>query len=138
MKFAKCLLTASAALAGMVLFVDLPLHAQSLGMKVIIPFEFHAADKTLPAGTYTVEKRGDAILVSDGKGNAAAVLANPVDNKAYKLEDMLVFKRYGEIRFLSEVRWSSYTAARGLVETSAERKLAKILPAEAVKLAALR
>ena len=138
MKFAKCLLTASAALAGMVLFVGLPLHAQSLGMRVIIPFEFHAADKTLPAGTYTVERRGDAILVSDGKGNAAAVLANPVNNKAYKLEDMLVFKRYGEIRFLSEVRWRSYTAARGLVETSAERKLAKIVPAESVKLAALR
>jgi hypothetical protein len=138
MKFAKHLLTASAALAGMVLVVDLPLHAQSLAMKVTIPFEFHAADKALPAGTYTVERRGDAIVISDGKGNAAAVIANPVNNKAYKLEDMLVFHRYGEMRFLSEVRWRGYTIARGLTETSAERKLAKALSAEPVKVAAIR
>jgi hypothetical protein len=138
MKFTKCLLTVSAALAGTVLVVDLPLHAQSLAIKVTVPFEFHAADKTLPAGTYTVAKRGDAILISDGRGNAAAVLANPVQNKAYKLDDMLVFKRYGETRFLSEVRWRSYSTARGLIETSAERKLAKVLPAEPVKVAASR
>jgi hypothetical protein len=138
MKFTKCLLTASAVLAGTVLVGGLPLQAQSLPMRVIVPFEFHAADKTLPAGTYTVERRGDAILISDSKGNATAVLANPVHNKASKLDDMLVFNCYGETRFLSEVRWTGYSTARGLIETSAERRLAKVLPAEPVKLAANR
>jgi hypothetical protein len=138
MKFTKCLLTVSAALAGMVLVVDLPLHAQSLAMKVTIPFEFHAANKTLPAGTYIVERRGDAIVISDGKGSIAAALANPVANKAYKVDDMVVFNRYGDTRFLSEVRWRGYSTARGLRETPAEHKLAKLVPAEPISLVASR
>jgi hypothetical protein len=136
MKFTKCLLTVFAALAGTVLVMDLPIHAQSLALQVNIPFEFHAGEKTLPAGAYTVEKRGDAILIADRNGNASAVIANPIDNKAYK-QDLVVFHRYGDERFLSAVRWSGYSTARGLVPTSAERQLAKVLPAETVKVAAM-
>ena len=138
MKFTKCLLTVFAALAGTVLVMDLPIHAQSLALQVNIPFEFHAGEKTLPAGTYTVQKRGDAIVIGDRNGNTSAVICNPIDNKAYKLhQDLVVFHRYGDERFLSEVRWSGYSTARGLVPTSAERQIAKVLPAETVKLAAM-
>jgi hypothetical protein len=137
MKYTKCMLTVFAALVGTVLVMDLPINAQSMALQVNIPFEFHAGEKTLPAGTYTVQKRADAILISDGSGNASAVLANPIDNKAYKLKDLVVFHRYGEERFLSEVRWSGYSTARGLVTSSAERQIAKVMPAETVKLAAI-
>ena len=138
MKYAKCLLTVSAVLVGMVVVTNLPLHAQSLAMKVNIPFEFHCGDRTLPAGTYIVERRGEALLISDGKGNTAAALANGTKNKAYGLESMVVFKRYGDQRFLSEVRWSGISTARSLMETKAERKLASNIPAEPVVLTASR
>jgi hypothetical protein len=129
------MLTAAAVIVGMAL-VNLPLHAQSMAMRVNVPFEFHAGNKTLPAGTYTVEKRGDAILISDGRGNTSAVIANAIKNKAFRMENMLVFKRYGETRFLTEVRWSDYSTARGLMESAAERQIAKALAADPVNVAA--
>jgi hypothetical protein len=91
----------------------------------------------LPAGTYIVEKRGDAILISDGKGHDCAVLANPTPNKAYRVEDMIVFKRYGETHFLKEVRWRDYSTARGLLESPAERSLAKAISAQPVSVAGI-
>ena len=136
MKFSKSLLTASAVLIGTVL-VGLPLYAQSLALRVNIPFEFSAGQHTLPAGTYIVEKRGDVLLISDGKGNTATILSNGTRNKAYKMESMVVFHRYGDQRFLSEVRWSDSSTARALMETPAERRLAKGIPAEPTTLAAI-
>ena len=135
MKHSKSLLTASVALIGMVL-VSLPLYAQSLALKVNIPFEFSVGQNTLPAGTYTVEKRGDLLLISDRNGNSATVLSNATQNKAYKLESMVVFHRYGDRRFLSEVRWSDYRTARGVLMSASERKIASLTPAETVQLAA--
>jgi hypothetical protein len=35
------------------------------------------------------------------------------------VENLLVFKGYGDKRFLSEVRWSDISTARGLMETKA-------------------
>jgi len=137
MKYSKSLLTVSAALVALVLTLNLNINAQSLGMRVNIPFEFHAGDKTLPAGTYTIERRGEALVISDARGNGAAILANPIQNKAFKRDNWVVFKRYGDERFLSEVRWSEYSTARGLMETKVERGLASITPAETVKLAAI-
>jgi hypothetical protein len=126
-----------AALAGMAFVVDVPINAQSMGLRVDIPFDFHAGDKVLPSGTYIVEKRGEAIWMSDARGNAAAVLSNAIENKAYSLENLLVFHRYGERRFLSAVCWRDYSVARGLAESKAERRIAKVLPAETVQLAAI-
>ena len=137
MKYAKCLLTVSAVLVGMVVVTNLPLHAQSLAMRVNIPFEFHAGEKTLPAGTYIVERRGEALIISNGTGSGAAVLSNATKNKAYGLNSMVVFNRYGDECFLKEVRWSDFSTARSVMETKAEHRLANLVPAEAVKLAAL-
>jgi hypothetical protein len=137
MKFAKRLLTVSTALIGMALALDLPLHAQTLALRVNIPFEFHAGNTMLPAGTYIVEKRGDAILISDGKGHDSAVLANPTPNKAFRMENMVVFKRYGDTHFLTEIRWRDYSTARGLLESPAQRSLAKAISAQPVNLAGI-
>jgi hypothetical protein len=137
MKYAKCLLTVSAVLVGMVVVTNLPLHAQALALRANIPFEFHVGDKTLPAGMYVIEKRGDALLISDGKDHRGAIIANPIKNKAYGLENMVVFNRYGNECFLKEVRWSDSSTARGVMESKAERRLASLVPSEPVKLAAV-
>jgi len=137
MKFTKCLLTVIAALAGTVLVMDLPLHAQSLALRANIPFEFQAGDKVLPAGTYIFERRGDAIMVSDRNGHAAVAIANAIPNKAYRLENLIVFKAYGAKHFLSEVRWSEMSTARGLLESKDDRKLAKALTVAPVSVAAI-
>jgi hypothetical protein len=135
MRFAKRLLTAG-ALVGMVSVMSLSLYAQSSALKVTIPFAFQAGEKALPAGNYVVQKQGDAIWISDGKGNAAAVLSNPVPNKAFGLDNLIVFHRYGDQHFLSEVRWMEIPTARGVLESKAEQKIANATSAESVKLAA--
>ena len=137
MKYAKCLVTISAVLVGMVVVTNLPLHAQTMALRANIPFEFHVGEKTLPAGMYAIEKRGEALLISDGKGNSGAIIANAIKNKAYGLESMVVFNRYGNECFLKEVRWSDSSTARGVMESKAERRLASLVPAEPVKLAAI-
>jgi hypothetical protein len=137
MKYSKSLLTVSAALVGLILALNLNINAQSLGMRVNIPFEFHVGDKALPAGTYTVERRGEALLISDARGNGATVLANPIQNRTFKRDNWVVFRGYGDQHFLSEVRWSEYSTARGLMETKAERALASNMPSDTVKLAAI-
>jgi hypothetical protein len=103
---------------------DASAGAQSLRLKVEIPFVFQAGEKALPAGTYLVERRGDAIHIFDGNGHGSFVLAHAVANQAVRGGDTLIFNRYGETHFLSEVRWSEYANARRLVTSPEERKLA--------------
>ena len=115
-------------LAGAVLVmlnVATPAMAQSSAMNVTIPFDFHAGRSILPAGSYTVIKVGDAIQISDRQGHAAFVLSGAVPNPAAKLDSQIVFNRYGDERYLSEVRWLGYSEARGLAKTTKEVELAK-------------
>ena len=135
MKSAKSRVLLGVAAIGVMVLSNIPAHAQSLKMKVQIPFAFYAAEKELPAGTYIVERRGDAIRISDRKGHTAAVLANPVDNDGANLGNRVVFNRYGDTVFLSEVRWNGYSSARHLIPSSAERKLGQASP-DRVKLSA--
>jgi len=114
-----------------------PLHAQSTALKVEIPFAFHAGDSTLPAGTYTVTRQGDAIRITDGNGHAAAVVSNSVANRAKGATSELAFNRYSGEYFLEEVRWIGYNSAQGLMKSRTESELAKAAQREDVKLAAL-
>jgi len=129
MRLAKGRLALVAALAGAVLAilnVPAPALAQSSALSVSIPFDFHVGSKMLPAGTYIVNRQGEAIQISDSKGHSAFVISTAVPNPAATLDNQLVFNRYGEDRYLSEVRWLGYSAGRGLAKTTNEVELAKV------------
>src|SRR3982751_544365 len=116
------------ALAGAVLAilnVPAPALAQSGPMIVAIPFDFHVGSKTLPAGTYIVNPQAEAIQISDSRGHTAFVISTAVPNPAAKLDNQLVFNRYGNDAYLSEVRWLGYSTGRGLTKTTNEVQLAK-------------
>ena len=139
MKLAKgrvLLGVAAAALAVGVLSHAIPVEAQSLGMRVNIPFAFHVGRETLPAGIYTVRNVSDALWVNDGKGHTAVVLTNAVKNRA-KAENQIVFNRYANDYFLSEARWSGYSESRGLTKTRFELELAAAMSPQPVLAAAL-
>jgi len=127
-------------LAGAVLAilnVPAPALAQSSAMVVTIPFDFHAGNTTLPAGTYTVNRSAEAIQISDAKGHSAFVVSTAVPNPAAKLDNQLVFNRYGDEAYLSEVRWMGYSAGRGLIKSGKEIELAKIFTGRNVLSASL-
>jgi hypothetical protein len=116
------------ALAGAVLAipnVPAPALAQSTAMSVAIPFDFHVGGKTLPAGTYIVNRQGEAIQISDSRGHTAFVISTAVPNPAANQDNQLVFNRYGNDSYLSEVRWLGYSNGRGLTKTTNEVELAK-------------
>jgi len=104
-------------------------QAQTTGLHVNIPFEFHVGDQLLPPGSYMVMLRsGSALTISDGKGLSAVRLTNAVDRAEHKQapDSVLVFVLYGNSYFLNEVRWSGYTAARSLLKSKAEIEFAKL------------
>jgi len=127
MRLAKNRLALVMALAGVlaVLNVPAPAWAESSAMIVAIPFDFHVGAEALPAGTYIVSRQGEAIHISDSNGHSAFVISTAVPNPAGKLDNQVVFNRYGNDAFLTEVRWLGYSTSRGLAKSTTEVELAK-------------
>jgi hypothetical protein len=79
-------------------------------MVVDIPFAFTAGNATLPAGEYRVQKldRNSAVLLVhcwDARASAL-VITNAAQAKETQTESKLVFNRYGNRYFLSQV-WNA-------------------------------
>lgn len=111
-----------------------------------IPFEFNVGDKTLPAGDYLI-----AEITSDG---AALRISNQDDNKSVsrltsavrgsepKEHSTLVFQRYGERLYLSQVWITGERAGREMIKSGQQRAMDRELAknnakAETVAIAAV-
>ena len=99
-----------------------------------VPFEFIVGDKTLASGEYSVRainQAGDALMIrsADAKGQAIR-LTNRTGVEMNKTYARLVFHRYGDRYFLSQV-WSQgestgHELLKGRQERAMERELARI------------
>ncbi len=103
-------------------------NAQTRGtITVNIPFEFNVGDKVLPAGQYNVQHilRDDAgLLIQKRDGiESAIVITTNIQTSERRSETELVFKKYGERYFLSQVWTSGMKDGRELFKYSAERAL---------------
>ena len=86
-------------------------QAQSLGnrIRITIPFDFNVGNNKLPAGEYLVGRAqpssGDTVLLISNVNHPESVL--PLTNSTQSLdpkdENTLVFHRYGDQYFLSQV-----------------------------------
>ena len=111
------------------------LHANSVGHKVRadIPFDFIVGNETLPAGTYTAE------TLSPSTHNTAVLLIQSLDHRTsvfslthgvfsvarLGMEDnppRLIFNRYGDRYFLTQVLPGRDTDGRELPKTRRERE----------------
>lgn len=112
------------AFGVVVVAMGLVAHGQSLTMNANIPFDFFIGETPMHAGNYTLQPAGLApgeILMKDDNGvSSDFLLAIPLDN-ASGGEVKLVFNRYGDEYFLSEVWNGSYKL--GLVKSKREREL---------------
>jgi hypothetical protein len=96
-------------------------------MLVNIPFAFVAGNATLPAGEYRVEKMdGNSAVVlircSDAS-TAAMVLSNATQAKETQTQSKLVFKRYDQRYFLSQVWTAGSIRGRELLKSRAEKEI---------------
>ena len=132
-------LTMVTLVAGLMLVASVvSANGQSTSDQVIadIPFDFVVADKTLPAGRYTVraatsDGQGMSIKSGDGK-SSAIILSNSVADKSKERHARMVFYRYGQQYFLAQV-WSGDDYGRQLRQCKKERNLRRELASNGLK-----
>ena len=118
-------------LAMAIIVAGVSAQAQSLQYKltVDIPFDFTLADQKLPAGKYSVgrsnESSGDTVLQIrsiDGHSTANR-FSIPIVAFKTKNRSELIFHRYGDQYFLSEVWPAGGGTGRAFLKTRTERNL---------------
>jgi hypothetical protein len=98
-----------------------------------VPFEFIVGDKTLASGEYrvsTATNAGDALIIKNADANDRALrLAIPIGHANARTYARLVFHRYDNRYFLSEVWMAGESVGRELRKSAQERAIARELAA---------
>lgn len=130
----KQILKALATISFLIAIAIVPVrsaHAQSLVYRVRanIPFDFIVDDKTFPAGEYFISRTrqysiDDVLTISSLEGRLLAVhLTFRVETLTPKKQGVVVFTRYGNQHFLSQVWVAGSTTGRVLTKGHSEREL---------------
>ena len=110
-------------------------YAQSARRTVIlIPFDFVAGEKTLPAGTYRVEPvRRDSYTaweIRSTTGRAGAVVMTSALGGGAETESGLVFHKYADTYVLAQVLPSGDLAGRSVIQTRRGRSMSETAAGE--------
>ena len=114
-------------------------NASSTMLRADIPFDFVAGNVTLPAGTYTVSKPKQHVLLIQNENlgsDAAFVVVNSEETTKPQDSAKLIFHRYGKRYFLNQV-WtgdliSGYSIPESQDEISVDKELVGANRPEAV------
>jgi hypothetical protein len=103
------------------------LQAQTIDLKATIPFEFRMGQTLMAAGDYTIHHSLNGVLTvrPENGGRQAVSLAIATDLPKHSSTAGLLFHRYGETYFLYKVWTPGSANARGVLETSLEKELAR-------------
>src|SRR6266487_1849608 len=118
-------------LSVLLILSAISVRAQSERTKVTnIPFSFIVGEKTLPAGEYTVEPNrrdyGNIWLVQSRDGRTSALfITMSVQASETQEKTKLVFHKYGDQYFLSQIWTSGNNTGRERLMPRLERELAK-------------
>jgi len=116
------------ALASVATVLAVPLCAQTISVSADIPFQFVVRDQVMPAGQYTVTSGGSSptLVLRNASSKANVfVMTYTVEGSEAKGGYQLVFHRYGNQYFLSQVFGTADAAGREIIESRTERELAK-------------
>ena len=98
-------------------------------MRVNIPFDFVAGNTSLPAGEYSVETSGPThtLLLIDRKdaSTSALIITNAAVSAEPQSESKLIFNRYGDRYFLSQVWTAGNSNGRQLLKSAREKEMAQ-------------
>ena len=106
-------------------FAVLPLLAQiTRPITVHVPFDFVAVEKTLPAGEYTLSQQSNSVILirSTDQKQALFVITQGTQSAKVQEQAKLVFDRFGDRYFLSEV-WSNDTVQGQRLSTPVGERL---------------
>ena len=124
--------------ATAILFIAGPAQAQSGALKATMPFSFYATNQLLPAGEYEIRAVGNGVVkLSNYEANTSVVFFTFGVNRvtANPISPRLVFNRYADDYFLSEMWWAGQDG-RKPTPSKREAELAKtVSPDQTVTLA---
>ena len=99
--------------------------------KVKIPFDFSVGAKNFPAGVYNVMRVNQEKIMlrlsSEDGGESINIITNPIQAKESSKTGKLIFRRYGETYFLSQIWESDETQGRQLLKSRTERSVERDL-----------
>ena len=109
--------TAAAAVVG---------SAQTVGLRVNIPFDFNVSDKVLPAGNYLIlAPMGQTLRLFGPNGTAALANTNQIDAKRPSGPGEVVFNCYVERCFLSRFQTARTDRGQEVIKSDMEKKLTR-------------
>jgi len=98
-------------------------------MIVNIPFDFVAGNTQMPAGEYSVKTTGPTntllVISRDDAAASAFINTNPAVASEPKTESKLIFNRYGDRYFLSQVWTAGNASGRQLLKSDREKEMAQ-------------
>jgi hypothetical protein len=117
-----------AGVMALVMFATTRVAEAQQSMAVNIPFDFVAGNTQLPAGEYTVKVSAPThslILVSRKDSTTSAfIITNAAVSSMPQAESKLVFNRYGDRYFLSQVWSEGNSQGRQLLKSTREKEIA--------------
>ena len=112
-----------------------PCFAQRTTSKANIPFAFQVANQTIPVGEYLIltdtNQRAQTIRRTFSSASVIVLTDSVVDAKNKGSEPKLVFHKYGDNYFLSEI-WTGQAEGRRLLASKREKELARETPGSEV------
>ncbi len=101
------------------------LVAQSLTRTVVsqVPFDFMVGNKIVPAGECVVTTDRDILSIHNFEAKKSALVASSRANESKDNRTVMVFERYGNQYFLSEIRIAGNNLTYRLPESRAEAEL---------------
>ena len=97
--------------------------AQDRAVRATVPFDFTVGDKLLPAGTYTITTASSDVIELRNYDRRIAILSTATpDSKESRNGSKLVFDKYGDQYFLSEILCQSASMNVNLPTSKAEKR----------------
>jgi hypothetical protein len=119
MKLHRITLCAALLLAAAVAFAQ----TKEGDVTADVPFAFVAAGHPMPAGHYIVSHLNDSLRLHDRQNQGMFIPTHSAQRSGHVDVSKLVFHRYGDTYFLSEVWTGGNDYGRALFPTKAEREL---------------
>lgn len=99
--------------------------AQQHRVKATVPFDFTIGDFTAPAGTYTIDSAAnspDVLVLRNLAGDIKIVATGRPNQSNPERVSVLVFHKYGNHYFLSQIRSEGASLNVDFLATSAEKR----------------
>jgi len=126
--------------AALALFMTTAASAQTIHMNADIPFSFILNGATLPPGQYaltSMDVRGQVLSISDLKAHHNNLItSNSCQSLRPATKTKLVFHRYGDRYFLSQIWVAGNDSGRELATSRREQEVAKDFSMQEVVLVA--